>query len=102
MQKKIFANAELVRQVAKDQLAVTVNYDEAGVRWLNQFIDGQRAGASEAVRDNLVHTLGSFLGECIRQTHGGQWAAAPDSAFWLIRFSDGTSAYPFNLVRKQL
>ena len=42
MEAEIRANAELVRKVARDDLNVDAKYDESGVRWLDQYIDGQR------------------------------------------------------------
>jgi hypothetical protein len=102
MESKIQANAELVRTVAKEQLGVDVGYDEAGVRWLDGYIARQHESASNELKNQLVNTLGSFLGECIRQTYGGQWASDPQSGTWCIQFSPGNNAYPFNKVRKQL
>jgi len=72
MQANLLANAELVRRAARDQLGVEVNYDEAGVRWLDNYINGQRSAATEVVKAKLPSTLGSFFGECIRHTFGGE------------------------------
>ena len=102
MEDKLLANAELVRTVAKEQLGVDVACDEAGVRWLDGYINRQHESASDELKDQLVNTLGSFLGECIRHTYGGQWASDPQSGSWCIQFSAGNAAYPFSKVRKQL
>jgi hypothetical protein len=100
MESQIRANAELVRSVARDQLAVIVDYDEAGVRWLDQYIDGQRDAAPE-VRERLISTLGSYLGECVRHQYGGRWLHDPEMG-WSVAIADRFSVYPFNKVRKQL
>ena len=71
MESNIRSNAELVRSVARETLGVSVDYDEAGVRWLDQYIDGQRQSASQELKERLQGTLGSYLGECIRLTYGG-------------------------------
>ncbi|MES3025686.1 MAG: hypothetical protein V4857_29260 [Pseudomonadota bacterium] len=102
MKEKICANAALVRSVAAEQLGVVVGYDQRGVQWLDRYINGQHAQAAPAVKEKLVHTLGSFLGECIRQTYGGEWVVEPDSPYWFIRFADDNAAYPFSKVHKQL
>jgi hypothetical protein len=102
MEAKIRANAELVRSVAAEQLGIKVDYDEHGVRWLDRYINTQYAMASIEVKDKLVHTLGSFLGECIRETYGGEWTVEADSPFWFIRFSEENAAYPYSKVHKQL
>jgi len=96
----IAKNAELVRSTASQKLGVTANYDIEGVRWLDGFINGQHLAASDEVKERLVQTLGSFLGECIRKTYGGEWV--DESGSWEIRFSQGNAAYPFTKVGKQL
>src|SRR2546430_7324552 len=73
MESKIRANAELLRTVARENLGVDAEYDEAGVRWLDQYINGQREAATPEVKERLPNTLGAYLGECIRLTHGGDW-----------------------------
>lgn len=101
MEHHIIANAELVRNIARGKLAVIVEYNEAGVRWLDAYIDRQRQTASEEVKSNLPSTLGSFLGECIRHTFGGQWVQDPEHG-WMVRINDKLSVFPFNKVAKQL
>jgi len=101
LESRIRANAELVRNVAREQLGMTVDYDEAGVEWLDEYIDIQRESASDDVKERLPNTLGSYLGECIRQTFGGQWLQDPQAG-WSVKINDKLSVYPFNKVRKQL
>lgn len=101
MESRIQANAELVRKVAREQLGVTVGYDEAGVRWLDQYIEHQREAAAPDVRERLPNTLGSYLGECVRQTFGGEWVQDPQVG-WSVKINDRLSVYPFSKVRKQL
>ena len=100
MQANLLANAELVRRVARDQLGIEVGYDEAGVRWLDTYIDGQRSAATEAVRAKLPSTLGSYFGECIRRTFGGEWQQ--DEAGWVVKINEHLSVFPFSKVQKQL
>ena len=98
--EQILANAELVRKVAHEQLGINVGYDEAGVRWLDESINHQRSYATEAVKTQLPIALGSFLGECIRRTYGGEWYLSENG--WGIKINEKLSAFPFNKVRKQL
>ena len=102
MESHILANAELVRSVAQDQLGVAVEYDEAGVRWLDDYIEGQRDNASDDVKAKLPNTLGSFLGECVRHTYGGQWLEDEQTGSWAVKVNEKLSVFPFNKVRKQL
>jgi len=101
MESHIRSNAELVRSVAREELGVSVDYDEAGVRWLDQYIDGQREAASQELKERLPSTLGSSLGECVRLTYGGQWVQDPEQG-WSVKINEKLSVYPFNKVRKQL
>ncbi len=100
MVERIRANAELVVSLATQQLGETVGYDEAGVRWLDGYIQRQHEQGSPANRAGLVSTLGSFLGECIVRSFGGEWAEV-DGA-WCVRFDDRNATYPFAKVGKQL
>jgi hypothetical protein len=101
MESQIRSNAELVRSVAREQLGVVVDYDEAGVRWLDGYIDRQREAAEPELKARLASTLGSYLGECIRQTYGGEWLQDPEAG-WTVKISEKLSVYPFNKVQKQL
>lgn len=101
MESQIQANAELVRNVAREKLGVPVDYDEAGVRWLDEYINHQRENAADEVKDRLPNTLGAFLGECIRQTFGGSWLNEPTMG-WAVKVTDGLIVAPFSKVRKQL
>lgn len=101
MESHILANAELVRKVAREQLGVSVEYDESGVRWLDKYIDLQRANATDEVKARLPNTLGSFLGESIRQTYGGNWVNDPEYG-WMVKINEGVSVYPFHKVTKHL
>jgi len=101
MENKILANAELVRSIAREQLGILVGYDEAGVRWLDRYIEGQRVGASESTKEKLPNTLGSYLGECIRQSFGGKWIQDQEYG-WAVQVNQRITVFPFNKVRKQL
>ena len=101
MESQIRSNAELVRKVARESLGVDVAYDEAGVRWLDQYINSQRESAAPDVKERLPSTLGSYLGECVRQSFGGEWVQDPEAG-WAVRVNDKLTVYPFNKVRKQL
>jgi len=101
MKEKILANAELVRSVAQEELDIDASYDEAGVRWLDQYIERQRDAASESTKERLPNTLGAYLGECIRQSFGGEWIEDQEGG-WAVQITPRLSVFPFNKVRKQL
>ncbi|HYH08778.1 MAG TPA: hypothetical protein VEK11_17120 [Thermoanaerobaculia bacterium] len=101
MEQHIRANAELVRRVAREELGETVDYDEAGVRWLDEYLNTQREVAVADVKERLPNTLGAFLGECIRQQYGGLWLNDPAMG-WAVKISERLTVNPFGKVQKQL
>lgn len=102
MEEDLIFNADAVRTMARDKLGVSLHFDEGGVRWLDGFIERQRAGADEQSLNKLVSTLDSFFGECIRKTYGGRWEFDAEHSTWRITFSEGNAVFPFNKVHKQL
>lgn len=100
MIEQIRENAELVQSVARDQLKVEVGFDRDAVVWLDGYIARQHEQGDPDNVDGLVSTLGSFFGECLVQTYGGDWHQ--DELGWGVRFSDQNVVFPFSKVRKQL
>ncbi len=100
MLERIRANAELVVSMASERLGLQVGYDERGVQWLDEFIQRQHEQGNPAIREGLADTLGSYLGECIIHSFGGEWADVDGS--WCVRFDDRNAAYPLAKVAKQL
>jgi hypothetical protein len=101
LQEQVRENAEIVRRIAKEHMNVVVDFDEAGVTWLDGYLDRQRDSASDELKAKLPDTLGSFLGECVRARYGGRWVVNPEYGLEL-RFSDRLSIFPLNKVKKQL
>jgi hypothetical protein len=93
-------NVDLVRRIAADELDIGVACDEAGVRWLDGFIQRQHEGGDQAIRERLVQTLGAFLGQCVVETFGGRWIEA--SGTWGVHFDAQNAVFPFAKVAKQL
>ncbi|AJG22990.1 hypothetical protein RR42_s1402 [Cupriavidus basilensis] len=83
-------------------MGVDVGYDKGGVEWLDGFVNGQHEKASDELKEQLVQTLGSFFGECLRHAYGGEWKQEEDGASWYISFPKGGATFPFNKVRKNL
>jgi len=90
-------NAALV-VAGRAREGVILGYDEAGVAWLDVYIDRNRASFDAATTDRLVGVFGAYLGECIRRQYGGAWAR--ERGTWAIRFDDRNAAYPFAKVAK--
>lgn len=67
--------AEAVRQ----QLHVPA-FDAAAVQRLAEFIETQRSIVTDADRQGVITALGCFLGQCLVDVYGGEWAQGPDGA----------------------
>ncbi|MEO1300195.1 MAG: hypothetical protein AAFW75_31370 [Cyanobacteria bacterium J06636_16] len=100
MLEHIRQNAELVQSVARDQLDVEVDFDRAGVEWLDAYLTGQHEHGNPDNFKGLISTLGSFFGECIVHTFGGKWT--PKNNGWYICFDEKNAVYPFAKVEKHL
>jgi hypothetical protein len=93
-------NAELVVSVAAQQLGETIGFDEAGVRWLDGYIQTQHEQGDPGARAGLINTLGSYLGECIIHVFGGGWSQTGGA--WCVCFDERNSVFPFAKVAKHL
>lgn len=93
-------NAMLVQSVARTQLKVNVDFDRSAVEWLDGFVTRQHENSDPNNMSGLVSTLGSFFGECIIQTFGGEWAQCEQE--WCVQFDDKNAAFPFAKIEKHL
>src|SRR5262245_3425447 len=100
MLDRIRANAALTMRVARDELDIELDFDEAGVEWLDGYVQRQHERGDPALRGKLTSTLGSFLGECIVHCFGGGWREVDGT--WGIYFDDLNAAFPFAKVSKHL
>lgn len=96
----IEANVQLVLDMTRDQFGLTLACDRAGVAWLDQYIEHQHQQGDPNLHEQLTSVLGSFLGQCVVQTHGGSWQETDGQ--WSVVFSPGNAVYPFEKVRKHL
>ncbi|MEW9550683.1 hypothetical protein [Nonomuraea sp. NPDC050783] len=82
---------------------VDFGLNRESVEWVEGFIERRRARPDfdpEQV-DGLVGVLGSFLGACIAAAAGGRWHKRDEDG-WGVLLPDGSTAFPFTKVRKQL
>lgn len=98
--KPIRGNAGLVIQIASEQLGVEVGLDDAGVKWLDGYIQRQREHGNPENHQGLIGTLGSYLGECIISQFGGAWSRIDGDL--CVAFDSANAAYPFGKVAKHL
>ena len=77
-----------------------IGFDDAGVRWLDRYIDSARDSLSPEMSDEFVHLMGCFYGECLVAVFGGRWEWSADRLGIKV---DGLGfTYPFKAVEKQL
>lgn len=101
--RRIRANAQLAfEQLRAASDLQSFGFDEPSVRWLEGYIERQRARepAPDFIR-KLSTVLGCYLGECIIQTYGGHWS--DDEQYGLcVAFDERNAAFPLAKVQKQL
>jgi hypothetical protein len=81
-------------------LETRFGYNRESVEWVDGFIERQRLRPEvKANPEEMVQVLGSFLGECVLHTYGGEWREHDGS--WGVFFDAGNAVFPFAKVRKQ-
>ena len=99
IEEKIQANAELVIRQIRKEFGVTLNYDEAAIKWLEDYVEQLRTTVNQETIYRLTNIFGSFVGECIRYEFGGQWKQYDGR--WGVEFSPQFAAFPFAKLAKQ-
>ncbi|MFI7610641.1 hypothetical protein ACIBP6_05305 [Nonomuraea terrae] len=98
----IEANVRLAVEQLGPLSEVDFGLNEESVEWVEGFIERRRCRPDfdpEGI-DGLVGVLGSFLGACLVAATGGDWRKTGDG--WGVLLPDGSTAFPFVKVRKQL
>lgn len=99
-EEMIRANAEMVLAVARNDLGQDIGFDERGARWLDRYIQSLVDQGGVEASEDLCDRLGSFLGTCIIETHGGTWQ---DTEYgWAVVIKDDFAVFPFNKTLKHL
>ncbi len=95
-------NAALTIRTLRLCCPIDFGLNAESVVWVEGFIERQRARPDfdGPLADRLTDVLGSFLGECMIAAYGGRWA--PIDGRWGVRLPNGSAAFPFTKVRKQL
>jgi hypothetical protein len=98
MNREIRQRAELFRELTLQHTGTELQYDEAGVRWLDGYIVRNRE--RQQANRQLQEAAGCFFGECIRKTFGGRWVLHTESGHWMLEIEDNFSIFPFNKLLK--
>src|SRR5262249_33816707 len=97
--EQLRANAELVVATFRDQLGRELTFDQAGVEWIDGYIERVRANFPADRRAALVSNLGAFVGEWIIRTFGG--GVVEQDGWWGVQVSERLWACPFAKIDKQ-
>ena len=100
IREQIRSNAEFVESVISKALGKKTGYCTDGVAWLDAFIQRQHERGDKNLYDQIVSAYGSYLGECIVQNVGGEWAQIDGSE--AIAFDKNNAVFPFSKIRKHL
>jgi hypothetical protein len=96
---KLRANADLVVRTVRENLDTQLTFDQAGVEWIDGYIDRLRGSIAADKRSGLINTLAAFVGECIIRSFGGTWVEK--DGWWGVEVSDRIWACPFAKIEKQ-
>lgn len=78
---------------------VQLQFNEQSIGHLDEFIQAKRGVFDKATIAKMIEVFGSFLGECVRKSYGGDWDEINSEP--AIRFDEKNAVFPFNKVRKQ-
>lgn len=97
--ERLRETAELFVKLATDA-GQALEFDDAGIRWAAWYVDGIRPVEREDQRRVQAALVGSFVGEALIATRGGEWVN--DDGEWSLRLADGTRVHPFRQALKHI
>ncbi len=97
---QLMANAALFRKAMLQHSGRAIEYDEAGVRWLDNYVARNRDILKNS--SAAFHSAGSWFGECLRRVYGGQWVANVNGEQWGLQIDEKLLVLPFNKLYKHV
>ena len=99
--RSIRANADLVVRMFAKETDFPFGFNKESVEWLDKYIDHIRQNKwTDEELNQLISNLGSYLGETIIRSYGGEWTL--DQRGWAIRWDEFNLVYPFMKVANHL
>lgn len=99
--RSIRGNAGLVVRMFSKETEFKFGYNKESIEWLDAYIEHIRKNPwTEEELNQIVSNLGSFLGEAIIHSFGGEWTL--DQRGWAIRWDEFNLVYPFMKVSRHL
>ncbi len=91
-------NSDIFCSEIERQFNLKLQYDEEGVRWLDEFMDFHHK--NQSLSEALLLAAGSYFGECIRDIFGGEWVLVEGLDQWAVKLSVVFSVFPLNKISK--
>lgn len=88
--------ADIFRGIIRDRERFQLEFDHAGVQWLDGFIIYLRGRNYDPA---LQEIAGCYFGECIRHTFGGEWSLHQEYGL-MITISECLRLFPLNKTSK--
>jgi hypothetical protein len=92
---------ELIKLADTVRNELDINFDNDGVKFIEEFIERQKHNFSKEEQNGLVNSLGSFLGQTIINNYGGQWQIDSELQMACVSFDEKNKVYPFSKTLKQ-
>ena len=90
----------IVVGLARDVFRREIHYDDDSIKWLASLIEFLRKKPHEQqLKQNVLNSIGCFLGEALIARYGGDWVTTDDGAM-AVRLPSQTVAFPFIKVSK--
>lgn len=80
---------------------LNIKYDQNSVKFVEGFIERNKANFDKEESKGLINSLGAYLGQCIIENYGGQWQLENETGAITVAFDEKNKAYPFAKVSKQ-
>lgn len=91
-------NAALAVRAVRDSHGFDLTYDAIGVQWVDDHINDLRGRMPFAMLHPYVEVFGSFLGESLIRTYGGDWVERDGE--WGVQINEDVWAAPFTKTFK--
>ena len=91
---------ELKTLAEKVKGSLKIDYNAAGVKFLEDFIERNKVEFSQDEWGGLINSCGAFLGQSVIENYGGEWVQEADGNV-SVAFDEKNKVFPFAKVSKQ-
>ena len=103
LQASIVNLADLCIKKSQELFGVQLDYSKDSIFKVDNLVNEELGAQAPEIIDNIVKIFGAFVGECIRNIHGGHWQQDDEHGVYLDKIGKaGIKVFPFAKVRKRL